>query len=458
MALASVFSPAFKHSLVSKSALSSSSNLSTKRKRGSGDLESQSSDNKSEAGKTADSILTLPNFQPLASGSFITDEHDTDQFRSARQPFDRSLLKQNFPHAPSALTTETSRVPSDQLEYDLTTLKPPLSIPGGYSWKGPSISGFSGGEGFRRRHLAALTTVLHKCMSEGDYLRAGRAWAIIIRFEINGHSLDIRNDDRWGTGAEILYHRSEMLDDESRENETSASRLDEYENNESNENISKLKRLHCKGGFQEAQDYYERLALQYPYQKVLSNAVSALDFWPASYALWVWSLHDQYERSSKSAEAVSLNFKSDVDEMTKSNKTTSLAYPISQQYPGMVDVGSFSFRRGNEIAERLDELLGSPPHSDDPRLWSIRGMVALWIADLLTTPMPQRAGISSLIEEDEQSIEQNCDVMWKGAGGSLRKTTYNGGFQEHHSALEKAKMAFGKISRLRDHTPAYVDC
>lgn len=460
MALASVFSPAFKHNLVSKSASYSSSKLARKRKRGNDSSESQSNDENSEAWKTtreSNSITPSSNFRPSAARSLSSDRQDTAQFHAAGQPLDRSLLERNLPQALPTLKTERLRELNGQLEDKLAVLKPPLYLSSRFSWRGPSRSGISVGS-FRRRHLAALTTILHRCMSEGDYCRAGRAWAILVRFEINGHSLDIRNDDQWGTGAEILYQRSILLDGKPRDNELSnPPKDDKYQNHGLDGTGLKLKRLHSRSCFQETQEYYERLTLQYPYQKTFSNAVNVLDFWPASYALWIRSLHDRHGRSSKFAKPLCSKSKNDIHQMANPIETTSLASPIVKNCQRMVEVDRVALRHGNDIAERLDELLSSPPHSDDPRLWSIRGMVALWVADLSITPVPSASGTNSSIEEDDQMINNDGEVMWNSADGSLTEAEYIDNLQKRPFALEKAKAAFEKVSRLRNPSPAHVD-
>lgn len=43
-------------------------------------------------------------------------------------------------------------------------------------------------------------------------------------------------------------------------------------------------------------------------------------------------------------------------------------------------------KRGAAIRSRLDELLISPPFSDDARLLNVRDMIAQWTDDLQKTP------------------------------------------------------------------------
>lgn len=369
MAYTSLFSPPFKHNLNVKSTVSTLK-LPKKRKRGNNGLKDQGSENDSEA-----EIVIREQDAVPAPGSFNSILQDTDQFHVAGQSPDRILPGSNFPHAPPTSKKDILPVHYDQLEDELATLKPPLLTPGKLSWRGSMTKGVASGEGFRRRHLAALTSVLHRCISEGDYIRAGRAWAILIRFRIDGQSLDIRQEDRWGIGAEILYQRVAQLDNQTRENGIAKSRQgDENHDDGSSNSTSDTGYIDNRGGFQEAQDYYERLALQHPYRKAFPDTVSALDFCPANYALWIWSL---YKTWSEIEEDALLKSKKGGNEMKSLDKKSTSNRAVEVLY-----------QRRNEIAERLDELLSSPPHSDDPRLWRIRGMVALWIGEQTTVNSP----------------------------------------------------------------------
>ena len=51
----------------------------------------------------------------------------------------------------------------------------------------------------RLRHLSALTTVLHRCLGEGDIARAKRAFGMLTRAQ----DVDIRRGGLWAVGAEI---------------------------------------------------------------------------------------------------------------------------------------------------------------------------------------------------------------------------------------------------------------
>lgn len=136
-----------------------------------------------------------------------------------------------------------------------------------------------------------MTATLHKCLLAGDYRRAGRAWGLLLRSEVNGHSLEIRNQGRWGIGAEILNHRdSSLLEHSPRGNEV-AVHIDD--------GVAGIKHMFSREKFQRAQDYYERLILQYPYRKTFAESTNSLDFYPAMFSLWIFSEQHEYDNSLK---------------------------------------------------------------------------------------------------------------------------------------------------------------
>lgn len=449
MALASVFSLPFKHQLTFDYPSSSSSKLTKKRKRGMRESNGQNNPNSPTAGEQERILGSRSPSQAerLAAAAYLdVDKRHENELHVSQGSFDQNIFRPSFPHAASVLKNEITTEPSDWLNRELSTLKPPLYAPDKICQIKRAKNGAFAFEGFRRQHLASLTTVLHRCISEGDYLRAGRAWAILIRFQMNGNSVDIRNGDLWGIGAEILHQRLVLWDEQLRKDKFSrAQKVDENSDAELVGNRSISKQIYSRGGFQEAQDYYERLSLQYPHE-VFSNTVSALDFRPASLISWIWSLHHHKGHPEHIKSKQTQDHIDDSD-----NAAVSISKPIildssSQRYLREVNTSSDSFRHRDEIIQRLDELLSSPPHSDDPRLWNIQGMIALWIGDLSTTHGPEESGFGT-VDEDEQIGDNYKNVVWEDARPNLTKS----------QALEKAAGAFENATRLRNRIPASID-
>lgn len=284
-------------------------------------------------------LQDLPDLQPPASSqsleysAVLTPEQRT-QYRTAGQPFDQEPPPFPFPHA---------RPKSDKQEASWTddTAKRPIRAPT-----------------LHLQHLSAITAILHRCLAEKDYTRASRAFALILRDSIGGHAIDIRNEGRWGIGAEILLKAGsqhdrplgkEAPDDES----------------------SRQAPLFTREGFGRARRYYERLIIQYPFSKPHAASVNALDFYQALFGLWIYIVHEE-------------------------GKTEIDSDPVSRQLREL--------KQAREMAGRMDACMSSIPFSDDLELIRLRGMVALWMADLAESCSGGRAPASDAVSNQSSPV------------------------------------------------------
>lgn len=128
----------------------------------------------------------------------------------------------------------------------------------------------------RMQHISCMTAVLHRSIREGDWSRARRALGLLMRTEINGQPVDIRQGEHWGLGAEILFrHQPDHGKRWSRR------------------------------GFEDAKEYYEKLIVRFPYHRASSDSVNAIDFYLALFSLWIYVA--QAERASSSSADDSLD-------------------------------------------------------------------------------------------------------------------------------------------------------
>lgn len=148
-------------------------------------------------------------------------------------------------------------------------------------------TGLSPGIGLRQQHLDVLTSLLHRCILEKDYRRASRAWGMLLRMEVNGHPLDIRAQERWGIGAELLLHGGNDL--------RSHVAPEESETRELGERLQDQSADSFQSGLMKAKDYYERLILQYPFRKSAADSTSSLTFYPVMFGVWIHSIQLRYK-------------------------------------------------------------------------------------------------------------------------------------------------------------------
>lgn len=212
----------------------------------------------------------------------------------------------------------------------------------------------------QQQHLTALTSVLHTSLLKGNYLRAGRAWGMLLRSSSAGRSIDLRLNGRWGIGAEILIKRDG----------SQKKRISSIDNDHSEDASSKA--AISKESFQAAKDYYEQLILQYPYQRHLPNTINAMTFYSAMFGLMIYE-----------AVEVSKRAMSEIQESTPEPSSPNLSDASeSSQHTKTADVKRAELESATTIAARMDETLLTPPYDKYTALLRLRGMVSLWTADL----------------------------------------------------------------------------
>lgn len=403
MSPASLFSLPLNPSQLPRSLRASLDEKSRKRKREKDDLEDglKPEEETSDAGSSQDA-----SHRDVSSAAALSPD-EAFQYRVAGQPLDRDLPGRHFPHASADIDERPSetRAAEATVWKELAELSPPLYAPRSSLATGPSAEESQPGVGLRLRHLAVLTTILHRCLLEGNFVRAGRAWGMLLRSEIHGRPMDLRAQGRWGIGAEILMWRDAQLAEGREMRGASSSSSDEDHEKERPEHF---KLQFSKEGFDKARQYYERLILQYPYRKTFPDAASPMDFYPAMFGLWIYSTQEEIRMGRERLSDLYQDSGSDDDQLyddsaSETNPTTRGKRQEMRQFEQLKDLRKHELQQAEEIAARLDELLLSPPYSDSHNLLSIRGMVALWVGDLSLVDFQEG------VESDERILEEPSD-------------------------------------------------
>lgn len=378
----SFFSPPFNKTLHSNGTHPSSKRSSRKRKRSGCDsndvLNDQSSGFYSNSSSTGSPDGIIASSPPLR-GQQLEARH-----RANEQPLDLGILGKNFPHAkPSRKVEDSASEVKSELHDTLGGAKPRLPFQSTRRVRDDLVRDIPRSMGFRQQHLTSLTTILHKCVLDGDYVRAGRAWGMLLRTEVNGRSMDIRTHDRWGFGAEILCRRRlQPIESSSIQKRSLTS-----EDDSRVQALLNRKKWFGGEGFEMARGYYERLILQHPYRIASPRALGALDFYPAMLGLWIYSEQEQYGLSLKFLREADTKLVQDPRKLEHTSKRNPSPRPRTQAQLQQNDINKAFLRRGQEIAARLDELLVSPPFSDSTRLWNLRHLVDIWIEDFSVTTL-----------------------------------------------------------------------
>jgi len=360
----------------------------------------------------------------------MSDNHSLSQDNSTSVPLSsfssarlESLHSSRFPHPNTSQTTKTSiRKSSRMINAKLRRLKPPLYVDEGFGFRDThdTLDCLPHGRlGQRQHHLSMVSAIMHRCLLEGDCLRAGRAWGLLLRGEVNGHSVNPRSSHRWGLGAEILL-RSE------------AQRL-MYVPEQSADGSTFPEYLFGSDGVEKAKDYYERLILQYPYCKASPHSTGPMDFYIAMFGLWICSVVAQESLAKRALVTASY---------ADSEKSTIFGV-VGRQYERKEMIRRETLRGAQEIADRLEQLLSSPPYTDRTEIWKLRGMVGLWMADLIPTVLVSNSStVQGVSNENLNTVYDRTQIPSQSDG-------LNDAQSERARILAKSELAFQHALSLK---------
>lgn len=251
----------------------------------------------------------------------------------------------------------------------------------------------------KEQHVAAMTAVLHKYLDLRDYHRAARAFALLLRTEILGSSVDLRHCGLWGIGAEVLLHPD------------TGQKMD----------------LVSRDALERVKTYYNRLALQHPWQRRWSSITDAQEFKSAMFALWIFTVCAESKRMQI------------IDSPDGSDLSFSLARTA-------LEAKQWELDEAGNIAKELDSLMNTIPFVDNLEFLRLRAMVALWLADLLEMVEQLRIEfeiVDSAREYDVQSLTAAEDHAGEASNENLLQ--FNQSSKQADDARDFAATMFARL-------------
>jgi len=278
----------------------------------------------------------------------------------------------------------------------------------------------------KRQHLAVLNTILHKSLLDQDFCRAGRVFGMLLRVDFNGRRVDLRKNELWGIGAEILLRHDVQQSPGTYSMGAEGARSD----SENAENIDLGPIWFSDKGFDAAKTYYDRLILQFPHRKGRPQDISAVHFYPAMFGLWIFQTQNRAIRAKAQLEKA--HFDSDssgsMSNGTGHENDSSRSKP---QRPGLRKIETRELQDAKEIAERIDGLTLLPPFDRDVQLLKLKGMVALWLADLLHRNDP----VTMMHVKEQRDKASDAFATAHRCGGEIDQSTRNSIESDQQSQL-----------------------
>ncbi|KAH0434309.1 hypothetical protein CcaCcLH18_05422 [Colletotrichum camelliae] len=242
-----------------------------------------------------------------------------------------------------------------------------------------------------KSHFRPLVRAIYAFLDKGDTVNAKRAFGILVRSSVHGRPVDIRRNNYWALGAEILMR------------EGGAAATDE----------GKEAEAYPAGNIPRVREYFQDLIQQYPYNFKWRKAISAIDFWPALLSYEVYQVHTQHGASLRRLEKEAEDWEDDLWQENYLGDSQDEMMMDEPEYKGGIsrwqtDSRGRRLRQARdqirlhtldglrEIAGRMEDLLEDRPYSTNPEILRLRGMVSLHIGDLL---IPARAEDEGLMAE-----------------------------------------------------------
>jgi hypothetical protein len=398
-----------------------------KRKRGAEDASEPGDEGivESEISSSSDSDASFTTAKTKRSAKSKSDRNDSDDaarligalskkdpYYVAGHPRNKPLPGGAFPHAaaPDLLAAANARAQTSNraIEEELAKLK--LFVPKGV------LSSETHSTSLKARHVNNLTAIMHRCMLEGDWQRARRAWAILLRIEVSGQRIDIRTYGRWTIGAELLMRTSGKP---SRSGDRSGD-SDHSQQRDSNDEIT-------DEGFKLARDYYERLILQFPHTQLTQRSlVTARVIYPALFSVWVYEVQHQGKLARRALEQQQQqdeeSHASSPSHRSSSSSPSPMNDPRRYRKALRAIIASELFQ-ATKISKRLNEVTSGPPYDTVIYLRRLQGNLGLWTADLHRALGGSDDDADSNDRdvsggaEDDAEVDTSMDDVEMGSGG-----------------------------------------
>ena len=224
-----------------------------------------------------------------------------------------------------------------------------------------------------------LRDAVYAFLERGEIAKAKRAFGLLLHIPttvFRSREVDLRFDNYWGLGAEILM----------REGEEAAS-----------ESSSGPRRLGLASNMPSVKKYFQTLILRHPYSASRPSALSALHFYSSLWGYEIYNIHVEQKLALQQLPTEAADWDDmDVAEEQGYQYEDELDY-LEQQggdSPGprgrqahlnerREQIRRHALESLLEVISRMDNIMTDAPFSRSDDLLRLRGMASLYLGDLL---------------------------------------------------------------------------
>ncbi|KAJ2969211.1 hypothetical protein NQ176_g8787 [Zarea fungicola] len=239
------------------------------------------------------------------------------------------------------------------------------------------------------RYLDVLVKSIHQFLGQGEISKAARALGLALQLRPHHDKVDVRRDDMWALGAEVIMREGE----EQRLAQNMMHHGSGYAHGtKSPLRVGNESRVEPRWGTAANMDklraYFETLIQQYPYDYKSPKNVSALHFNISLYSCEIYNVYSEYIAGLASRHAAGIPDERLAEDESDLRLETlledeSFQTPQEIQHSPKERLRLWSLEALNTVANRMDVLMRDMPYEKNHELLRLRAAASLFMADLL---------------------------------------------------------------------------
>ncbi|KAK3192561.1 hypothetical protein K4F52_001360 [Lecanicillium sp. MT-2017a] len=319
----------------------------------------------------------------------------------------------------------------------------------------------------QRRQLDVLVRSMEQFLAQGNVDKAAKAFGLALQLRPRHLTADVRRDNLWAIGAEIIMREGEESEQHRRqganEGELSTGQTSAAASNSNLYGTKEFqipRRWGAAANMNKLRAYFETLIRQHPYDWRYPKYVSALDFNIALYSCEIYNVYSEHAAALAKFDAgmddedggddleeqddimpADLDALAEDEEMAAFQPRSQLKAPLD----GKERIRKQALAALTSVAERVDGLMREMPYAKNNQFLRLRAAASLYLADLM---LPTN-GVAEQHEERDAGMRSEAERHK--AIRALQTVLQNGG------ALDKSSLSLlGSEGELQESLATHL--